>query len=204
MAQRYTNGSSALKAGQTFTVADWKAWPEGERWELINGEAFCMSPAPTRIHQKIAGELFYLLKQFLQKKPCEVLIAPIDVFLPDTPGEPPAETEDTVVQPDVLVVCDPEKLVDEGIRGAPDFIAEVLSPSTASKDLEIKKGLYEKHGVREYWIVKSDGSVFAWILQGGRYAPATEYLPEMPVPSQVLAGFSWMPRSEWLPEKKKN
>ena len=187
-----TDGSSALQPGEKFTLDDWRKWPEGERWELINGEAWNMSPAPRREHQRIVVQLTYALGRFLEGKPCEVYVAPTDVFLAETTEREKAE--DTVVQPDILVVCDPAKLVDEGIRGAPDFIVEVLSPATAAKDLEDKKALYEKHGVREYWIVRSDGSVFVWVLEAARYRPATEYLPEMPVPATVLPGFSWKPR----------
>jgi Uma2 family endonuclease len=102
-----------------------------------------------------------------------------------------AEEGDTVVQPDVLVVCDPAKLVDEGIRGAPDFIAEVLSESTALKDIDVKKDLYERHGVREYWVVRPDGSIFAWTLVGSRFGPAKEYLPDMDALSTALPGFVW-------------
>ncbi|MBU0934800.1 MAG: Uma2 family endonuclease [Spirochaetes bacterium] len=192
MAERHqTSGSSALKAGEKFTLEDWHKWPEGERWELINGEAWNMSPAPGREHQKLVGRLHAAIYGFLENKPCEVYVAPTDVFLA---VDDESESRDTVVQPDLLVVCDPDKLVDEGIRGAPDLVIEVLSPSTAAKDLEDKKALYEKHGVREYWIVRSDGSVFVWVLEAARYRPVTEYLPEMPVPSSVLPGFSWEPR----------
>ncbi len=183
------DGNLPPKLGQKYTIEDWRQWPDDERWELIEGEAWSMSPAPNREHQKILMELAYQIRSYLDKKSCEIYVAPIDVFLLNNEND-----EETVVQPDILVVCDPAKLIPEGIKGAPDFIIEILSPSTASKDLEIKKVLYEKHGVKEYWIVKSDGSVFVWLLEGGQYKPATEYLKEMPVPSAVLKDFSWKSR----------
>lgn len=183
-------GSSALKPAGKFSLKDREQWPEGERWELIDGEAWNMSPAPNREHQKFVGSLYAALHNYLESKTCEAYVAPIDVFL----SEEGADEDATVVQPDVLVVCDPRKLAPEGIRGAPDFIAEVLSPATAAKDLEEKKALYERRGVREYWIVRSDGSVFAWVHDGRRYLPATEYLGDMEAPSAVLPGFVWAPR----------
>ena len=120
-----TRGSNALKAKQRFTLDQWRSWPEGERWELIDGEAFDMSPAPRVPHQVKTGDLYYQLRMFLEGKPCQPFVAPIDVFL-ETTGE-----GDTVVEPDVLVVCNPSKVGDDGIHGAPDFVAEVLSESTA-------------------------------------------------------------------------
>jgi Uma2 family endonuclease len=120
-------------------------------------------------------------------KTCETFVAPIDVFLS---GQ--ADEADTVVQPDVLVVCDPAKVADDGIRGAPDFVAEILSDSTAYKDLNEKRGLYERAGVREYWIVRpDDGGVLAWRLADGRYAPVREYRGDEAADSVALPGFAW-------------
>jgi Uma2 family endonuclease len=131
---------------------------------------------------------------FLGGKTCEPYISPIDVYLPPLP-EQGDDIEDTVVQPDVLVVCDPTKLADEGIRGAPDFIAEILSDSTANKDLTIKRDLYESHGVREYWIVSPEnGSVFAYVLENGRFLPVREYRASEEVPSAAIPGFVWAKR----------
>ena len=140
-----------LKQGEVFTYGFYKNWPEDERWEIINGVPYNMSPGPRRIHQKISGVLFNKIYNFLDKHDCEVYDAPFDVRLPDFD-----EADDdvlTVVQPDIVVVCDEKKLDDAGCRGAPDFIIEILSPSTASKDQIEKVALYEKHGVKEYWIV---------------------------------------------------
>ncbi|MBF0500350.1 MAG: Uma2 family endonuclease [Candidatus Riflebacteria bacterium] len=134
-----------------FTYGDYCTWPEDERWELIDGVPFDMTPAPSRQHSKISGSLFYQFYNFFSGKPCEVHNAPFDVRLPR--NKEPDDKIDTVVQPDILVVCDEKKLDDKGCRGAPDLVVEIISPSTASRDNITKKALYEKHGVKEYWLV---------------------------------------------------
>jgi len=155
-----TAGTSALKEGERFTLADWRSWPPNERWELIDGVAYNMSPAPRVPHQEKAGDLFGELRDYLKNKPCKVFMAPLDVFLEE------AEHGDTVVEPDVLVVCEPAKIQDDGIHGAPDFVAEVLSEGTAHKDFGVKRELYERVGVREYWIIHSDtGFVYQYTLR---------------------------------------
>lgn len=203
MAGPSVSGNNALTQAVRYTVADYLSWDDGQRWELISGEAFAMSPAPRRPHQKLVGSLHGELFQFLSGKPCEPYISPIDVFLPPL-ADRGDDVEDTVVQPDVLVVCDPTKLADEGIRGAPDFIAEVLSDSTANKDLTRKRDLYEAHGVREYWIVSPEnGSVLAYTLQDRRFLPVREFRAEESVPSSVLSGFVWGPRKAEAPVSTK-
>jgi len=134
-----------------FTYGDYLAWPDDERWEIIDGEAYDMTPAPNRFHQKIAGNLFSIIHRFLEGKACEVYIAPFDVRLPDS--DEVDEKVCTVVQPDIVVVCDPKKLDERGCRGAPDWVIEILSPSTSGKDHLKKRELYERHGVKEYWLI---------------------------------------------------
>jgi Uma2 family endonuclease len=186
-----TNGTAAVSPDERYTYKEYKSWPEGERWELIEGLAYAMSPAPTRSHQKFVVDLVVKLGVFLQGKPCELLVSPIDVFLPASPDE--AEDEvDTIVQPDVIVVCDRDKLIDKGVRGGPEFVVEILSPSTAMKDLSKKKALYAKHGVREYWIINpEDLSVLAYRLEGGSFGRVREYRAGEEVDSAVLQGFAW-------------
>jgi Uma2 family endonuclease len=181
------NGTSALKRdNQRFTLEEWRSWPEGERWELIDGIAYAMSPAPRVPHQKSVGNLFSKLDRFLEGQPCQALIAPLDVFLSDETGD------DTVVEPDVLVVCDQSKVQDDGIHGAPDFVAEILSDSTAFKDLGVKKQLYERGGVREYWIIHPlTKAVTVFLLSDGRFLPGREYPSGQDVPCAVLPGFVW-------------
>ena len=142
--------NTAEQLQQKYTYADYAQWPEDERWELIDGVPYAMT-APQRLHQKIVSELSRQVGNYLQGKPCEVYVAPFDVRLPRQ-DEADAKVE-TVVQPDLSVICDPSKLDKQGCRGAPDWIIEVLSPSTALKDMNTKRGLYERHGVQEYWII---------------------------------------------------
>lgn len=134
-----------------MSYADYLTLPEDERWEILEGVPYAMSPAPSRIHQKVSARLFRQLDAFPGLKNCEVYYAPFDVRLQD--AEETEEEITTVVQPDLVVVCDPAKLDDKGCLGVPDLIIEIVSPSTASMDNIKKLALYQKYGVREYWIV---------------------------------------------------
>lgn len=180
----------ARTKNERYTYADYLTWPDNERWELIDGVAFDMTPAPSERHQRVLGELFACLHAAVRGGPCRVYPAPFDVRLPglDSPaeGEPPP----TVVQPDITVVCDPDKLDEAGCLGGPDLVVEVLSPSTAYKDQTEKLVLFEKHAVPEYWIVNPDrGSVLVYRLGGdGRYGKAVEYLADEAMESVALPG----------------
>ncbi len=134
-----------------FTYGDYCTWGEDERWELIEGVPYDITPAPLRVHSTIAGGILKQLLPFFDGKSCEVHFAPFDVRLPK--GKEGDEKVDTVVQPDILVVCDEKKLDEKGCRGAPDLVIEIFSPSSASRDAVLKRRIYEKHGVREYWTV---------------------------------------------------
>ena len=133
---------------QKYTVADYAGWPDNERWELIDGIAYDMSPAPAVAHQKMIANLSFVLKRELKGKTCVSFIAPTDVILSD----------EDVVQPDVFVVCDPRIITPKNIQGAPDLVFEVLDPSTSKKDRWDKRLLYEKYGVKEYVLVDPDGA----------------------------------------------
>lgn len=158
------------------TYGDYLSWPEDVRYELIDGAAYLMAPAPTVRHQEIAGEIFRQIANALDGKPCRVLMAPVDVLLPKM-DEADARV-DTVVQPDVLVVCDEAKIGERRVRGAPDFVVEVLSPSTAGHDMVQKRRLYERHGVREYWLIHpTDRVVTVYRLEGAEFGkPDTQEL----------------------------
>lgn len=157
------------KSEPLYTYADYRHWPEDERWELIDGVAYCMSPAPTRSHQDMVGHLYRQIADFLDDKPCQVYVAPFDVRLPDKVSARDDEIL-TVVQPDISVICDPDKLDEAGCLGAPDWIIEVLSPNTAAKDHIRKRILYERRGVREYWLVHPvDHVLTRYVLDAGRY-----------------------------------
>ena len=137
-----------------YTYGDYLHWPEGERWEIIDGVPYDMSPAPSDRHQIVSRELSFQLVAHLRGKPCQVFSAPFDVILPEA-GEKEEDAE-TVVQPDIMVICDRTKITRRGCIGAPDLVIEILSPSTAAKDKNEKKALYEYAGVSELWIVDPD------------------------------------------------
>lgn len=144
--------TSPKKLNMVFSYKDYLSWDaDNERWELIDGIAYDMSPAPTRKHQKLSGILFSKFHNFLEDKDCSVYAAPFDIRLPE--GFQADNEIKTVVQPDISVFCDEDKLDDKGAVGAPDLVIEILSPSSAVKDLREKFFLYEKAGVKEYWIV---------------------------------------------------
>ena len=142
---------SDLDFSKEYSYADYLTWTFEERLELIKGKLFRMSPAPSRVHQKlsqiIGAELFFYLKG----KPCEVYSAPFDVRLPRKIND--EQDIVTVLQPDVCVICDPSKLDDRGCLGAPDIVIEILSPGNNKKELLNKYEVYEEAGVKEYWLV---------------------------------------------------
>jgi Uma2 family endonuclease len=166
--------SQVKKHQACYTVADYMSWPDDERLELIAGRIFDMSPAPSIKHQSITGEFYSQLKQKLKGKSCMPFIAPVDVVL----------SANDVVQPDVLVVCNPDKITEKNIQGAPDLIVEVLSPRTALKDMREKKLLYERSGVREYVIIDPLEEYVQrfWLQNDGHYG-ASDILG----PPEVLA-----------------
>jgi len=139
-----------------YTYADYKGWElkPGERYELIHGAAYAMS-APSDYHQSISGEMFRQIANYLAGKPCKVRSAPYDVrlFYEDDPDGVDDDGDDTVVQPDISVICDKEKRGPEGCCGAPDMVVEILSLSNTAIGMEEKFHLYRDAGVREYWLV---------------------------------------------------
>jgi Uma2 family endonuclease len=158
---------------QHHTYGEYLTWSDDNREELIDGVAYVREPpAPSRPHQELVGELYYEVRGALEGKRCRVYVAPFDVRLPKS--DEPDEKIDTVVQPDVLIVCDRHKLDQRGMRGAPDWLAEVLSPSTASHDQIIKVPVYERAGVREVWLIHpTDRILTIYRLEGGRYGRPT-------------------------------
>lgn len=187
----------AKKIDEKFSYADYQRWPEGERFELIDGVAYDMSPAPNTEHQTITGEIFGNIWQFLKNKPCRAFTAPFDVRFIES-----ADSDDnkiyTVVQPDISVICDEKKIDSKGCIGAPDVVIEILSPSTAYKDETEKLKLYEKHGVKEYWIVNPEAKyIMIYRIEDERYGKP-EYLKEDEVlESRVLTGLRIDLREVW-------
>lgn len=192
------------KPGNHYTYRDYASWPEGERWELIKGVAYAMfpqtesphpirqprgmTPAPSRRHQAVSRELEIRMFEFLKDKPCEGYDAPFDVLLPE--GDEVNEDISTVVQPDLVVVCDPAKLNDRGCLGAPDLVVEITSPATGTRDKKEKLELYERHGVQEYWLVDmSDATVMVFHQEAGAgYGRPTVLARGDRLHSRVLSG----------------
>ncbi|MEM1406904.1 MAG: Uma2 family endonuclease [Bacteroidota bacterium] len=149
-------------------------WADEERWELIHGIPYPMSPTPSRKHQEIVGKLGNSIYNYLADKPCSVYFAPFDVRLAESYAD--NHLIDTVVQPDLSVFCDSKKLDDKGAVGEPDWIIEILSPATKDKDMNTKLLLYQKYGVREYWIVDPEKEIaYTYTLdKTGKYPEAVE------------------------------
>lgn len=146
-----------------YTFADVLAWNEKERIEILNGEAVMMAP-PSSVHQEISGALFAQLYNFLEGKKCRVYAAPFAVRLFEQDGDTPDDV-DTMVEPDLSVICDRSKIDKQGCKGAPDLVIEILSPSTRRHDRLVKLGLYQRAGVREYWIVNPEDRTVQVMLQ---------------------------------------
>ncbi len=182
-------GVPAKKVDRRYTYADYREWPEDERWELIDGVAWDMSPAPSTSHQAVLGELMYRIQTYLRDSDCVLYVAPFDVLLPDADGQIDDEVP-TVVQPDLSVICDRAKLTSWGCTGAPDWIIEILSPYTAHKDLHGKLELYQRHGVREYWLVDPGNRCLHVYTRGddGRYSDPEVWVAPAEVRTAVLPG----------------
>lgn len=172
-----------------YSYADYLTWQLDEMVEIIRGKLFKMTAAPSRIHQKVAGKLYYHLYGFLAGNPCEVYIAPVDVRLPKASIK--NEEIYTVVQPDICVICDKDKLDDAGCIGAPDLIVEILSPGNNKKELLHKYEVYQESGVKEYWIIQPiEQTLLIYTLQNGRYVSSRLMTSGDVVTSSVLPGFS--------------
>lgn len=170
----------ALKPDKKYTYKDYLEWPDDERWELIEGIAYNMTPAPSLKHQSIVVNLSRVLGNKLAGNPYRVFVAPTDVVL----------SEYDVVQPDVIVVCDKKKFTEANIQGAPDLVVEVLSPNTSLKDKREKKSCYEKYGVREYVIVDPIENYVErfYLEEGSSYSKGDVFGPEEILPLISLAG----------------
>jgi Uma2 family endonuclease len=190
-------GLPARKDDQRYTYRDYQAWPDDERWELIDGVAYSMS-APGSTHQGISMNLAGLLAEFLKGKPCRAFAAPYDVWLPRHPDDA-EDNVDTVVQPDLLVTCGQTKIRPRGHWGGPDLVVEILSPSTSRKDFREKYDAYQRSGVKEYWVIDPPGRwVHQYVL-----GPQGVYLPEVTLVGQgrlvsaALEGFEVDLESLW-------
>jgi len=167
-----------------YTYADYITWGEDVRCELIDGIVYDMSPAPGSIHQDISSNLLGQLFNYFEGKPCKVFHAPFDVRLD------PDGADDTVVQPDILVICDRSIITKAGCSGAPDMVIEILSPSNAMKDMMLKNAKYQQAGVREIWMIDPvDKVVNVHYSEDGVYK-SIHYINPDKVPVKIFEGCS--------------
>ncbi|MDP2099674.1 MAG: Uma2 family endonuclease [Methylobacter sp.] len=157
---------SQLDLNGTYSYADYMTWRLDETVELIKGKIMAMSPAPNLKHQRISRNILRPIDSYLRNKRCEVFVAPFDVKLYDSKKSKLADQDAySVVQPDLCVICDPEKLTTQGCSGAPDWIIEVLSPGNSKKEMRLKYDLYQENGVTEYWLVYPyEQAVYQFVL----------------------------------------
>jgi Uma2 family endonuclease len=163
-----------------FAYEDYLKWPDEERWEIIDGKAWDMTPAPSTKHQRLVIRLAAFLEAALAGTPCVAFTAPTDVVL----------SRHDVVQPDVLVVCDEQKITHDNIQGAPDLVVEVLSPGTARKDRREKYALYEKFRVKEYILIDPDGQYVERFRldQDGSFSKGEILSPQEALQSRSIEG----------------
>lgn len=171
-----------------YTYKDYLTWPEEENWELIDGTPY-MQAAPSWQHQAIIGNIITQFNNYLQGKSCFAFPAPFDLRLPE--GNEIDEDVTTVLQPDIAIVCDKNRLSKTGYNGVPSLVVEVVSPSTSKMDRLFKFNKYEKAGVKEYWIVEPDGKVVSvFTLQSNnRYGRPETYTEEHKVEISILPDF---------------
>lgn len=156
---------SQLDLNGTYSYADYLKWKLKERVELIKGKIMAMSPAPTSLHQRISMKLTFHILKALDNRACQLFAAPFDVRFPNENGGTP-----TVVQPDLCVICDPNKIDMRGCLGAPDLVVEILSPGNSKREMKDKYELYQEQGVLEYWIVRpEEQNIQIFLLQDGKY-----------------------------------
>jgi Uma2 family endonuclease len=168
-----------LDADKVYSYAEYLLWKFTQRVELIKGKLLQMA-APSVYHQRIAQQLNYIVYTHFKKHRCEVFFAPFDVRLYDGAKSAQADKDIySVVQPDIVVICNPDILSKTGCAGAPDWVIEIASPSTLQRDLYTKKDLYEANGVPEYWIIlPNDQSIIAHSLVEGKYTNPKVYTTE--------------------------
>lgn len=177
-----------LDASLTYSYAHYLNWLFDDRVELIKGRVFKMSPAPSRAHQQVSGNILKVLYNYLENKPCKVYAAPFDVrFARDSKVDKDVYT---VLQPDICVICDQAKLDDKGCIGAPDVVVEILSPGNNKMELLHKYNVYQEFGVKEYWVVSlADKTFLLYTLDSdGRYQASKLFSSSETVYSEVLSG----------------
>ena len=178
-----------LDLNKRYSYADYLTWMDDKRRELYDGFIRMMTPAPSRKHQEISMRIISQMVKPLTGKTCKLFHAPFDVRFPNGKNQENKDI-DTVVQPDLCVVCDLKKLDERGCLGAPDFIIEIVSPGNSKKDVKDKFEIYQKHGVREYWIVNpNDENVNVFVLdKDGKYQLKGMYAGDDKIPVSIFKG----------------
>jgi Uma2 family endonuclease len=175
-----------------YTYADYLGWEGPERYQLLGGEVFLMA-SPSIVHQGLLMELSTQFHIWLRGKPCRVFAAPLDVRL--FPKED--NSDDTVVQPDLLVVCDKEKLSKGPVNGPPDLVVEIVSPSNTHKELFLKFQYYLEAGVREYWVIDPEGKKLQVHINENGHFLSSSYKENDSVPVAILPGLNIALGSLW-------
>ncbi len=182
-----------LDFSKKYSYADYLTWHFDEMVELIRGKVYRISPAPNRFHQQVSANLHGLIWSYLRESPCQAFSAPFDVRLPLPKIKETDDKIDTVVQPDICVICDLKKLDHQGCNGAPDWIIEILSKATSKKDLNEKFDLYQNAGVKEYWIVHPhEATILVYRLgKNGKYKAVQQkpYVKGSKIPVGVFPEF---------------
>lgn len=180
---------SQLDVKKRYSYADYLTWKFQERVELVKGWLHKMSPAPNLGHQTVSVRLLHPLLNYFDNKKCNVFAAPFDVRLLDKRKQTADNKVFTVVQPDICVICDDNKLDDRGCIGAPDWIIEIISPGNTQREMRVKYDLYEENGVKEYWIVHPvDNNIAVFQLKKGKYQFKRFYNKGEKVPCDLFRG----------------
>ncbi len=179
-----------LDFSKKYTYSDYLTWQFKERVELIKGYIFRMSPAPNRKHQRISWTLTVEIGSYLKSKKCQAYSAPFDVRLPLPKSKQKKGKVNTVVQPDIVVVCDESKLDERGCNGAPDLVIEILSPGNTKKEMKNKLEIYQFSKVIEYWLVDpiSQFVIIYTLNEKGKYIGSVPFTDEDILTSNVLKG----------------
>jgi Uma2 family endonuclease len=182
----------APEENRQYTYADYLTWKGPERYQLLYGEAFMMA-APSVAHQAILVEMVIQFGNWLRGKPCRVFAAPLDVRLfPEDDN-----SDDTVVQPDLLVVCDRTKFAKGSVNGSPDLAVEIVSPSTSKKEHFLKYGAYLEAGVQEYWVIYPEQKIVQVHVNKNDHFICVDYKGDAAIQSVVLQGFSIELKTLW-------
>lgn len=176
---------SQLDLTKSYTFEDYISWKFQEKVELLRGFVAKMSPAPNTQHQIIARQIFQELAWYLKKQTCQVFFAPYDIYLPQINGQ-----GQTVVQPDICVICDTTKIKKHGCVGSPDLVVEILSPGNSRREMKDKYEIYQEAGVKEYWVVfPSEEVLQSYVLIDGVFVPQRPYTVGDTINSVSISGF---------------